>query len=141
MVSDELKTIIENIEKQGQMSFLEKATEEQISIFEKTNGIHFPEQYKEWLQFSDGGEFFLPAGVQFYGVHHKPLVDINDDDKPNDNYVIIGALSTGDPIVFEKGHEQISIYNHDAGVIEPDETYENFFEFLKNLRSMLGLGE
>ena len=31
--------------------------------------------------FSDGGEFFLPAGVQMYGVAHKPLINVKEDDR------------------------------------------------------------
>ncbi len=141
MISEELKTIIEDIKEQGKMSFLESSTEEQISKFEESNNIVFPKQYKEWLLYSDGGEFFLPAGVQFYGVNHKPIIDVNYDDRPNNNYIVIGALSTGDPVVFEKGNEKISIYNHEAERIEADEIYENFFEFLKDLHSLLGIGD
>ena len=45
---------------------------------------------------------FLPAGVQFYGVAHKPVIDINEGDRPDDSYIIIGALSTRDLILCEK---------------------------------------
>ena len=141
MISEELKTIIENIKKQGKHSFLEDATEEQISQFEESNTIVFPKQYKEWLLYSDGGELFLPAGVQFYGVNQKPIIDVNDNDRPNNNFIVIGALSTGDPVVFEKGSEKISIYNQEAERLEADEIYENFFEFLKDLHSLLGIGD
>lgn len=141
MISDELNNILETIKKQGKMNFLESATEEQISQFEKDNEISFPKQYREWLMFSDGGEFFLPAGVQFYGVQHKPIIDVNDDDRPNDSFIVIGALATGDPVIFEKGNQKISIYNHEAERIEHDETYEDFFSFLKDLHTLLGIGD
>ena len=62
----------------------------------------------------------MPAGVQFYGVTHKPLINVDCNDRPDDPYVVIGALDTGDPILFKKGSEQISIYNQ-----EPVETKEN----------------
>ena len=75
MISDRLKKIIETFESKGTMSFLDPATEKQISAFEKKNGFTFPEEYREWLTFSDGGELFLPAGMQFYGVAHMPLID------------------------------------------------------------------
>lgn len=140
MISDELKILTDRLNKQGTMAFLEGATEEQIAEFEKKNEITLPARYKEWLLFSDGGECYLPAGVQFYGVAHKPLIDVNEDDRPSDKYVVIGALSTGDPILCEKEGEQISIYNHEAGTIESDETYENFFAFLKDLYDLLGIG-
>lgn len=140
MLSEELKTIVDRIKKQGKTAFLEGATDENISQFENNNNISFPEKYKEWLKFSDGGECFLPAGVQFFGVAHKPLIDVNDTDRPNDNYYVIGALATGDPILCKKGEECISIYNHEAGRIESDEIYPDFFAFLNDLYDLLGIG-
>ena len=141
MISEELKSIIEKLNAQGEMHFLEAATEEQISEFENKYEMSFPVQYKEWLQFSDGGECFLPAGVQFYGVAHKPIIDVDNSDRPNENYIVIGALASGDPIVFEKGKEAISIYNHEAGRIEDDEIYPDFHSFLIDLSNILGIGE
>lgn len=82
MVSEELRSIIEKMVNQGEMSFLEAATIDQIADFEKEAEISLPEKYKEWLQYSDGGEFFLPAGIQLYGVAHKPLIDVNDNSRP-----------------------------------------------------------
>lgn len=140
MISEEMKTIIEPLKEKGKMNFLEAATEEQITSFEKDHEITFPVKYKEWLQFSDGGELYLPAGIQFYGVAHKPLIDVNDDDRPSEDYIVIGALASGDPIIFEKGKEDISIYNHADDRIEEDETYEDFYAFLADLDSILGIG-
>jgi hypothetical protein len=140
MISEELKAIIDKLKEQGKMNFLEAATADQIENFEKEHDLKLPVKYKEWLAFSDGGECFLPAGVQFYGVAHKPLIDVNDDDRPDDAYVVIGALSTGDPIIFKKSEERISIYNHEDGVIEDDETYEDFYAFLRDLYDLLGIG-
>lgn len=140
MASEELKSIISRIIEQGEMRFLEKATQEQIAAFESNNGIVLPKQYKEWLEFSDGGEFFLPAGVQLYGVAHKPLINVNDDDRPSEDYVVIGSLASGDPILFLKKEEEISIFNHEAGRIESDEKYPNFYAFLNDLYELLGIG-
>lgn len=140
MLSDELKKIVDQLNNEGKMIFLAGATEEQISLFEKEHGIKLPSKYKEWLSFSDGGEFFLPAGIQLYGVAHKPLIDVNDNDRPDENYVVIGALSSGDPIVCEKTGEQISVFNHEAGIIESDETYSDFNSFLNGLNELLGIG-
>lgn len=141
MSSEDLRNIIDTFNEQGEMVFLEAATNEQIVNFEKGNQIVLPEGYKEWLKFSDGGECFLPAGIQLYGVAHKPLLDVNDNDRPSDKYIVIGALATGDPILCEKDSEQISIYNHEAGRIEEDETYVDFCAFLKDLYDLLGIGE
>lgn len=141
MISDELKIITEQLQKQGKMQFVEGAATEQIEAFEKDTSVKLPEKYKEWLQFSDGGECFLPAGVQFYGVAHKPVINLDEDDRPDDKYVVIGALASGDSILCEKAGEQISIYNHEDGVIESDETYKDFFAFLNDLYDLLGIGE
>ncbi|WP_346683688.1 SMI1/KNR4 family protein [Anaerostipes butyraticus] len=139
MTSDEFRKLTDQFNEQGKMNFLEGATEDQISQFEKDNDIVLPSKYKEWLVFCDGGEFFLPAGVQMYGIAHKPLID-TDDDRPDDNYVVIGSLAAGDPILCEKSGERISIYNHEADRIEDDEVYEDFFAFLNDLTEILGIG-
>ena len=140
MSTDEIRKLASDFADRGKMAFGEAATSEQISEFEKEHNISLPTHFKEWLRFSDGGEFFLPGGVQFYGVSHKPLIDIADDDRPNENYIVIGALATGDPILFEIGKESISIYNHTDGKIEDDEIYADFFAFLSDLDGILGIG-
>lgn len=140
MISKELTAIIEQIKPQGKMRFLDGTTESQIAEFELKNNIKFPLKYREWLLFSDGGEFFLPAGVQMYGVAHKPVIDVTDNDRPSENYIVIGTLASGDPILYEKNGERIFIYNHEAGRIEDDEIYEDFYAFLNDLYEMLGIG-
>ncbi len=140
MISEELKVIVDQLNTQGKMYFLEGATNDQIMRFEADHEIKLPAKYKAWLSFSDGGECFLPAGVQLYGVAHKPLIDVEDDDRPDRNYIVIGALSTGDPVLCRKEGEQISIYNLEAGKIEDDETYADFFAFLNDLYALLGIG-
>ena len=140
MVSEELKDIIASLEKKGEMLLQEGASEDQIAEFENKNSFHFPLQYKEWLLFSDGGECFVPAGVQFYGIGHKPTINVDDDDRPNDSYIVIGALCNGDPILCEKNNDQISIYNHEAGRVEEDEIFTDFFTFLRELEDILGIG-
>lgn len=140
MISEELKTIVDRLNKKGEMAFLSATTDEKIFEFEEKYNVSLPQKYKEWLKFSDGGEFFLPAGVQMYGVEHKPFINVEDPDKPDDKYIVIGALASGDPILCDKTSEQISIYNHEAGRIEEDEVYESFIEFLNDLYDMLGIG-
>lgn len=141
MISEELSKIIEKINAQGKMRFLEAATEEQLNEFERKNNIIFPNQYRQWLLFSDGGECFLPAGVQFYGVNHKPIIDVNNNDRPDNTYVVIGALASGDPILIKKETETICIYNQENERIESDEIYKDFFTFVLDLYSILGIGE
>ena len=141
MISKELQKIINTICSQGEMNLFDATTEEEIIAFEKEHSINLPTKYREWLLFSDGGEIFLPAGIQFHGIKHKPTIDIEDNDRPDDSYVVIGTLASGDPIVFKKTEEQISIYNLDENRIEDDETYENFYTFLTDTYNMLGIGD
>ncbi len=141
MISEELKAIIDRLNEQGKMTFLEGATEEQIAQFEKQHEVVLPEKYKEWLQHSDGGEFFLPTGVQLYGVAHSPLIDIEDDDRPDDNYIVIGALASGDPVLCEKAGEKISIYDNETGSFDDALIYDDLFAFLNDLYDLLGIGE
>lgn len=140
MISDQVKSIFEEFSNQDDIFFLDGATEEQINEFERNNNIKLPQQYKEWLLLSDGGEFFLPAGIQLYGVAHKPAIDVNENDRPSNEYTVIGALATGDPILIKKESEQIVIYNHEAGKIEDDESYPNFVAFINDLSETLGIG-
>ena len=66
---------------------------------------------------------------------------MDDNDRPTEEYIVIGALATGDPILCERTGERISIYNLEAGRIEEDEIYEDFFAFLEDLYELLGLDE
>ncbi|MDD4691869.1 SMI1/KNR4 family protein [Eubacterium aggregans] len=140
MISEELKVIVDKFNEQGKMNFLDETTEDKILAFEKENDVTLPSKYKKWLLFSDGGELFLPAGIQLYGIEHKPLIDVNDNSRPSEDYVVIGALASGDPILFEKNSEKIAIYNQAAGRIEDDEIYDDFFAFLNDLYDLLGIG-
>ncbi len=141
MISEELKDIIDKMNEQGKMIFLEGATGEQIAQFEKEHETRLPEKYKEWLQYSDGGELFLPAGVQFYGVNHKPVINVDEDDRPDKKYIVIGALASGDPVLCEKSSEKISIYDHETGSIDDELIYDDFYAFLNDLYDLLGIGE
>lgn len=141
MISNELQQMVDKFKEQGKMAFLEAATQEKIDIFEKENDITLPVKYKEWLLFSDGGEFFLPAGIQLYGVEHKPVINVKNNDRPSDDYIVIGTLASGDPILCEKNGEKIAIYNQEGGRIEDDEIYDDFIAFLNDLHDLLGIGD
>ena len=139
MDPEKAKALAARFESQGKMRFKDGASSEQIKAFEKEYSVVLPSRLKEWLVFSDGGEFFLPAGFQLYGIAHAPTIDVYENDRPDDNYIVIGALSAGDPVLCEKTGERISIYNHEAGRIESDEIYPDFDSFLLDLDNILGI--
>lgn len=141
MISADLKPLVDKFNKQGKMSFLEETTEEKILAFERENKVTLPSGYKKWLLFSDGGELFLPAGVQLYGIDHKPFIDVNDDSRPSDDYIVIGAFALGDPVLCKKTGETISIYNQEIGEIDKELVYPDFIAFLNDLSELLGIGE
>ena len=140
MISDELKQLVNKFNEQGEMNFCKETTENKILEFEKEHNIKLPAKYKEWLLFSDGGEFFLPAGIQLYGIENKHTIDVDNNDRPSEEYIVIGALVSGDPILCEKAGEKIAIYNQEAGRIEDDEIYDDFIAFLNDLYNLLGIG-
>ena len=140
MISDELKQLVNKFNEQGEMNFCKETTENKILEFEKEHNIKLPAKYKEWLLFSDGGEFFLPAGIQLYGIENKPTIDVDNNDRPSEEYIVIGALASGDPILCEKAGEKIAIYNQEAGRIEDNEIYDDFIAFLNDLYNLLGIG-
>ena len=141
MISDELNKVINLLKDKGKMRFLEAATEDQISQFEKENEIQFPTQYREWLKYSDGGELYLPAGIQLYGVAHKPLIEIEENDRPNDDFIVVGALASGEPVLFKKNEEKFYIYDHESQELDDDLTYDDFIALLNDLYELLGIGE
>jgi len=141
MASEEMKAFVDKLNSSGKMSFVDGAPEEEIALFEKNNNIKLPQKYKDWLLVSDGGDLFLPAGVQMYGVSHKPIIDVSDDDRPEEKYIVIGAMASGDPVLFEKDSEHIAIYNHEDGVIEEEELYSDFVAFLNDLIDSFGTEE
>ncbi len=141
MTSNEFKKMTDQFNEQGRMKFLEGATDEQITQFEKGKNIILPSKFKEWLLFCDGGELFLPAGVQMYGVAHKPIIDIEDDDRPDAKFIVIGRLASGDPVLCKNNQEKIYIYDHEAGDLDEELTYVDFFAFLNDLYDLLGIGE
>ncbi len=140
MISDVLKQLVNKFNEQEKMNFCKETTENKILEFEKEHNIKLPAKYKEWLLFSDGGEFFLPAGIQLYGIENKPTIDVDNNDRPSEEYIVIGALASGDPILCEKAGEKIAIYNQEAGRIEDDEIYDDFIAFLNDLYNLLGIG-
>ena len=140
-MSNEAEAVADLLRSQGQMSFVEPTTDVLIEAFESEHDRQLPSQLKQWLLISDGGDFFLPAGFQLRGVAHLPLIDADDPDRPDDSYMVIGTLSSGDPVLCEKSSERISIYNHEAGRIEDDETFADFFTFLTSLADVVGIGD
>ena len=74
MISEEIKALFDQLQEREDMKFLEAASDEQIKNFEKEHEVSFPAKYREWLLLCDGGELYLPAGVQFSALLTIPLL-------------------------------------------------------------------
>ena len=74
---------------EGRWISLKKPQKKRYRNFEKEHSVKLPTKFKEWLLFSDGEELFLPAGIQLYGIDHKPVIDVDN----NTNLLTIILLS------------------------------------------------
>ena len=72
---------------------------------------------------------------EYFGQH------VNDNSRPSDDYIVIGAFASGDPILCKKAEETISIYNQEVGEIDEELVYPDFVAFLNDLYELLGIGE
>ena len=69
------------------------------------------------------------------------MIDLEDIDRPDDNYIVIGALASGEPVLCKKDEEKIYVYDHENQEIDEDLVYDDFFAFLIDLYDLLGIGE
>ena len=141
MCMDSITDIYVRLYVKKDMYFPPAATLTDIEEFEKENNIGLPKQYKQWLELTDGGDLYLPAGIQFYGVNNNPLIEVNEKISLGNDYIIMGKLASGDPLVFRNGSEEILIFNQTDNRIEDDESYSSFYEFLVALEEILGIEE
>lgn len=134
-----LRQMVDELKGQGKGVFMNLQPQEKIDVFEKGNNFTLPTKYKEWLLLSDGRELFLPARVQLYGVEHKSTIITEDNNIPNNNYIIIGMLTSGDLALCKENEEKVSVYNPEAGRFEDRAIYDDFVAFLNDLYDLLDM--
>ena len=117
----------------GNMALTWEAEGDQISEFERKNGISLPLAYKAFLLCTDGAEFFAPIGAKLYGIAHSPTLNYNDPDAMNERNLVIGKMSSGDIIAMDKLNMTISIINKRTGKPGDGETFNDFAEFLDSI--------
>ena len=130
-----LEETIDLLRRKGSIRLFDGASENDIAQFENRQGTKLPKQIKDFLLITDGGEFFLPAGAQIYGVNHKPFIVVAEE------FIVIGTLANGDPILCPINNKQVCVFNQERGVVEVDEIYVDFSTFLRNLPILLGIIE
>jgi len=111
----EIRIILDIYEKYkdelGNFKFAEPATEQEISAWEKTNGITLPESYKDWLRFSNGSTIDM-CTAEFFGLekitkHSKYKTCLPDE------YVWIGnMIGDGEALLFSRLTGKIVRHDH-----------------------------
>ena len=71
------------------------------------------------------------------GVAHRPLIDVSEDRRPGDNYIVVGVLCAGDTLLYEKGSDKFAVYFPEEGELDENLIYEDFYDFLTNLYDLL----
>ena len=104
----------------ARMVFRTGATAAEIERFEKNHAVRLPEDYRQLLMYSDGGELFAP-GFSFYGVKEDTwnLAKENSAknrepyDLPADLY-IFGTQNYGDPVCFDLDTYEVVQWDHET---------------------------
>ena len=96
------------------------ATSQAIAHFEQQQRIHFPDYYRKWLLFANGGELFVP-GTQFYGItpaveNSLALQNSSANRSPYalpDLLYIVGRTNFGDVLCIDLNSQELVQWDHE----------------------------
>jgi len=131
------QTIQKLIDTNAPMRFKPGADAGAVEKYEQAAGITIPASYREWLDFSDGGEIFVP-GTEFYGVNADERFSLYSENDPKAREVfsldasmlIVGQLNFGDLVCLDVNSGEIIQWDH-----ELDEEYlrwTDIFSFIED---------
>lgn len=133
-----MKELIQKLQNStSRMFFVSGVSAEALDLYEQTQGIRLPGDYRQWLMFSNGGELFAP-GLVLLGIPAEKwnLATANTPESreeyelPEDLY-IIGTQNYGDPICFDRETFEIVQWDHET--VEASSAWDSFRDFLENL--------
>lgn len=133
-----MKNVIHQLQTSAcRMFFVPGVSAEELDRYEQTQGVRLPEDFRQWLMFSNGGELFAP-GLVLLGIPAEKwnLATANTPESreeyelPEDLY-IIGIQNYGDPICFD--HETFEIVQWDHETLEASCAWDSFRDFLEDL--------
>ena len=130
------RTIQRLIDTGAPMQFKDGAGELSIGQYEKTTNISLPQDYREWLLFSNGSEIFVP-GTVFYGVDStakNSLIEKNSQKERGlfaigDSLLVIGRFNFGDLLCMDLNNGEIIQWDHETN--EEFLRWNNFFDFIE----------
>ena len=121
---EEILEIKDELEDEGEFEFNNPTNDVEIERWEKQNNIIIPEQYKDWLKFSNGSKIDGEFAV-FFEVD-RLIVNKDEFDEP---IVIIGSMvGDGEILAFSiKTGEILKILD---GRVRKFETFQKYLQFL-----------
>ena len=133
-----MEDLIKRLKKIGVGMFFEKgASQADIEAFEKEQALRLPEDYRQWLMFTNGAEIFAP-GCCLLGIDPGTwnLAKANTAAERTgyemiDDLYIIGTQNYGDPVCFDR--ETFEIVQWDHEIRTPACAWDSFSEFLEDM--------
>ena len=115
----------------------DRASGGQIEEFQKRNNITLPMKYQAFLHFSDGIEVDTPDSIKFYGIASPTPIKPNAISVGSFLFTIIGKLSDSELVLVTNESQKIFVYNLKTKTIPAERIYNNFSDFLENLKDIL----
>ena len=133
MYDELLKYREEKDEDFSRIDIYEPLSKEEIAAWEKENHTRLPEDYKNWLQLSNGASFGNKYIYSLEQVDTKELAMGPDDEK---GYIVIADLSgASDILVFDPETAELFVLDDDGDIREGDfeiDIFEDGFEYLED---------
>ena len=133
MYDELLKYMEEKDEDFQRIEIYEPLSEEEIAAWEKENHTSLPEDYKNWLQLSNGASFGNKYIYSLEQVDTKELAIGPDNEK---GYIVIADLSgCSDILVFDPETAELFVLDDDGDIREGDfeiDIFEDGFEYLED---------
>ena len=133
MYDELLKYREEKDEDFSHIEIYEPLSKEEIAVWEKKNQIKLPEDYKNWLQLSNGASFGNKYIYSLEQVDPQELAIGPDNEK---GYIVIADLSgASDILVFDPETAELFVLDDDGDIREGDfeiDIFEDGFEYLED---------
>ena len=109
-----------------------------IKKFEKKHGIRFPDYYKEFLLFANGGMLIHDS---FFGLDPENGFSLEKENRAGENSArgaykipdslyIVGSDSCGDPVCIDQKTQEIVLWDHETS--EEFLRYASFYDYIFN---------
>ena len=98
------------------------ATPQEIADYETAKDLKISEQYRQWLEYTDGCCLF-DSLIQLFGVAHQPFIEKEGRGLP-EGLLGIGHFCFGETIALVPDSNKVGVYG------EENREYSDFWEFM-----------